>query len=134
MCFYHQFAMPCIIIMQPSSFGQPAIDITSFVKNLDIVQFLLGVHALSGCASVAKLHGIGKATVLKKLKGGHTLQQLGNLEASEHTVVAEATRFIWACYGANLKHVCQTYESKCGQMARKNMTTVPELKCILNIG
>ena len=34
------------------------------------VPYLLGAHALSGCDTTGKYSGIGKLTVLKKLKTG----------------------------------------------------------------
>ena len=37
---------------------------------------------ISGCDTVAKLHGIRKGTVIEKLKEGHTLDRLGNLDSS----------------------------------------------------
>ena len=75
------------------------------VKNSEnIVLHLLAAHGLTGCDIVAKLHGIGKGTVIKKLKEGHTLDRLGNLDSSVDEAVKEATnKFTGACYGSKSK-------------------------------
>ena len=36
-------------------------------KHIDIVPYILAAHGISGCDTVAKYHGIGKKTVIKKL-------------------------------------------------------------------
>jgi len=63
----------------------------------------LAAHGLTGCNTVAELHGIGRGTVIKKLKEGHTLDHLGNLDSSVDEAVMQATKFIGACYGSKSK-------------------------------
>ena len=61
---------------------------------------LLAVHKLTGCDTVAKLHGIDKGTVINTLKQGHAFKHLGDIHSSLDNVMAEATKFIGACYGS----------------------------------
>ena len=63
------------------------------------VEGILPAHALSGCDTVASYFGIGKATVLKTLRSGHTLNLLGTPGHSMEFVIQQATSFISACYG-----------------------------------
>ena len=51
--------------------------------NKSINKYLPAVHALTGCDTVSYLFGIGKATALKVLMGGHHPTLLGQLEADE---------------------------------------------------
>ena len=56
-------------------------------------QHLLFMHALSGCDTTSRLYGIGKGTILKKLKSNVTLQQAALVfhnPMSTHTQVQEA--------------------------------------------
>jgi len=62
----------------------------------------LAAHGLTGCNTVAELHGIGRGTVIKQLKEGHTLDHLGNLDSSVDEAVMQATKFISA-YGSKSK-------------------------------
>ena len=48
------------------------------------------------------LFGIGKATALKILMGGHQPTLLGQLEADEEKI-SEATTFIAACYSSKVE-------------------------------
>ena len=96
------------------------------------VAYLTAVRAayLLYCDIVAKLHGIGKGTVIKKLKEGHTLDRLGNLDSSVDEAVKEATKFIGACYSSiskdDLSEIrVETWSKK---MGKKNITTAPELE------
>ena len=65
-----------------------------------IMPFLPQAHAVSGCDSVARYHGIGKATVVKamKKKNFQGFVKLGNLECEMEYVLKEATDFIGECY------------------------------------
>ena len=50
--------------MQPTKKGRPVANIGDFVKkNQEIIQSILPAYAMSGCDSIARYHGIGKATV-----------------------------------------------------------------------
>ena len=67
---------------------QVKVDLGSF-----ICQHLLFMHALSGCDTTSRLYGIGKGTILKKLKSNVTLQQAALVfhnPMSTHTQVQEA--------------------------------------------
>ena len=101
-------------------------------KHANIVPQLLAAHGLSGCDTVAQLYGIEKGTVVKKLKAGHGLSHLGNIDASIDDVLAEATAFISACYVSktkgDLSEVRVEVWSK--KMGRKKITSAPELKSI----
>ena len=93
-----------VLIMEATSSERASVDIQASVKNCEnVVPHLLAAHGLTGCDTVAKLHGIGKGTVIKKLKEGHTLDHLGNLDSSVDEPVMEATKFIGACYGSKSK-------------------------------
>ena len=64
------------------------------------LEYLLQVHAISGCDTVSSLNGIGKPTALKVAKTNRfLLTALGSIDASTSDVVAQGTRFISACYG-----------------------------------
>ena len=68
-------------------------------KHSEIVEGILPLRALSGCDTVASYCGIGKATVLKTLCSGHSLNLLGAPGHSMKYVIQQATSFISACYG-----------------------------------
>ena len=68
-------------------------------KHSEIVEGILPAHALSGCETVASYFGIGKATVLKTLRSGHSLNLLGAPGHSMKYVIQQASSFISACYG-----------------------------------
>jgi len=95
---------------------------------------LLAAHGLTSCDTVAKLHGIGKGTIIKKLKEGHTLHRLGNLDSSVDEVVMEVTTFIGACYGSKSKDDLSEIrvEMWSKKMEKKNITAVPKLKTSTN--
>ena len=68
-------------------------------KHSEIVEGILPAHALSGCDTVASYFGIGKATLLKTLRSGHSLNLLGAPGHSMEYVIQLVTSFISACYG-----------------------------------
>ena len=92
----------------------------------------MAAHGLTGCDTVAKLHGIGKCTVINKLKDGFTFQYFGDLNSSEDDVIAEATKFIGSCYGS--KHVEDMSQLRVDlwskKMGKKNITAAPHLKSL----
>ena len=66
----------------------------------DIADDLLAIHGLSCADTVASLHGIGKATVIKVTKTGRfSLSEVGDVTADMKSVEAQATNFICAAYG-----------------------------------
>lgn len=131
--FCSQQKLKCSLIMEAASSERVAVDIQATVKkNEDLVPHLLAAHGLTGCDTVAKLHGIGKGTVINKLKLGHTFQHLGDLHSSLSDVMVEATKFIGACYGSkesdDLSQIRVDLWSK--KMGKKNITAAPPLKSI----
>ena len=83
MHFCNQQNLKCSLIMEATSSERVSVDIQASVKkSKDIVPHLLAAHGLTGCDTVAKLHGIGKGTVINKLKEGLTFQHLGDLHSS----------------------------------------------------
>ena len=67
-------------------------------KNKKIVPSLTALHAISGCDSVPKFFGIGKAKALSTIME-MPLKAVGNLEASKSDVVEEGKLFIAKVYG-----------------------------------
>ena len=59
----------------------------------------LKAHAISGCDTVAYIHGIGKGKIVKKMLSGMKLTNLEDIDANIDEIVSEATVFISACYG-----------------------------------
>ena len=68
-------------------------------KHSEIVERILPAHTLSGCDTGASYFGIEKATVLKPLRWGHSLNLLGTPRHSMEYVIQQATSFISAGYG-----------------------------------
>ena len=60
------------------------------------------MHAITGCATVSQLWGIGKATALKILNKGHQMSLLGT-NVDLNRIVNESTQFIAQCYGRKVK-------------------------------
>ena len=133
MHFCHHQQMRCSLIMEATCSERVSVDIQASVeKSKDIVPNLLAAHGLTGCDTVAKLHGIGKGTVINKLKQGHTFQHLGDLNSSLEDVMEEATKFIGACYGSkerdDMSQIRVDLWTK--KMGKKNITAAPPLKTI----
>ena len=61
-CYFYPKSLEGITVyMEPTSWGRNVIDIGKSVrKQPDVIQYVLQLHALSGCDSVARYHGIGK--------------------------------------------------------------------------
>ena len=75
--YYLLIKLSCNLLMEGTSSERAVIDMAATCrKHAAIVPNLLATYALSGCDTVAKLSGIGKATVVKKLQNGHTLDNL----------------------------------------------------------
>ena len=65
----------------------------------DIADDLLAIHGLSGADTVASLHGIGKATVIRISKTGRfSLCKVGDVKADMKSVEAQATNFKCAAH------------------------------------
>jgi len=85
----------------------------------DIANDMLAIHGLSGAGTVASLHGIGKATVIKVSKTGRfSLSKLGVDKADMKYVEARATNFICAtaAYGNKIMYFYDRMQGrlKCG--------------------
>lgn len=97
---YQMAGVEVPLTMESPSKERAILDIkVTQAKHRDIVKNLLPAHALSGCDTTACYFGIGKSTVIKILKDGYDLSAIGNVEAPLPEVIAQATRFISACYG-----------------------------------
>ncbi len=59
--------------------------------------YLPDLHSLTGCDTVPCMFGIGKATGLNELMGGHDLIELGQQGAYEDKLTSKATSFVAAC-------------------------------------
>ena len=76
------------------------VDIRATVEShSDIADDLLAIHRLSGADTVASLHGIRKATVVKVAKKGCFQLCIGDAHAEIKSVEAQATKFMCAAYG-----------------------------------
>ena len=105
--YYHKMKLQNLILMESPIKGRAVIDIPKTVeKHVGIVENILPAHALSGCDTVACCYGIGKGTIVKTLRSGHTLSHLGLLESPLESVISQATIFMSACYGQSIN--CQT--------------------------
>ena len=87
--------------MEPTCKCRSVVDIGESVRKHSLIMpFILQAHALSGCDSVCRMHGIGKPTVIKAMHK-KPLTLLGNPDAKIDDVVQEATEFIGICYNTN---------------------------------
>lgn len=131
--FYLEEKMTVDVSMESPCAGRANVDIRqTALKHKSIAKYLPAVHALTGCDTVSYLFGIGKATALKVLMGGHHPTLLGQLEADEEKMISEATTFIAACYGSKVEgdmstHRYQLWKSK---MANSKITSAPKLKSL----
>lgn len=98
--YYHMANLKNIVLMESPIKGRTVVHIGKTVqKHSEIIEGILPAHALSGCDTVASYFGIGKATVLKMLRSGHSLDLLGAPGHTMESVIQQATCFISACYG-----------------------------------
>ena len=81
------------MIMSSPLKERAVVDIrTTAEAHSDIADDLLAIHGLSGADTVASLHGIGKATVIKVTKTGRfSLSEVGDVTADMKSVEAQAT-------------------------------------------
>ena len=64
------------------------------LKHKHITKYMPAVHALTGCDTASYLRGIGKATSLKVLMGGHHLIELDQHGADEDTLTSKASSLL----------------------------------------
>ena len=73
---------------------------TTATAHSDIADDLLAIHGISGADTVASLHGVGKATVIKIAKRGTlSLSKIGDVKGNMKSLQAQATNLICAAYG-----------------------------------
>ena len=117
--------------MESTGSERTLIDIGACVEShKGIIPELLGAHALTGCDTVAQCFGIGKATAMKILKSGHSLQSLGEVHVSMEDIMTRATEFMAACYGSTKRNSTSDVRVDVWstKMARQKVTAAPELK------
>ena len=91
--FYWKLDIKTIIFMQATSNERKVIDIRDLeIEN--IIPYILAAHAASGCDTVAPHHGIGKLTIITKLREGFRLDLLGNFSASLDTHINKVATLI----------------------------------------
>ena len=79
--------------------GRPIVDIRQIaLKHKHVTRCLSAVHVLTGCDTVSYLFGIGEATALNGLMGGHHLIELGQHGADKDKLISDAATFVAACY------------------------------------
>ena len=122
----------CLFMEGTSAVERTVIDIAATMKkHAAIIPQLLAAHALSGCDTVARLSGLGKAKVIKHLQKGHKLEQLGEPNAALPDLIAEASSFVAACYGKksiNMSNV--RFDVWLTKMAKKNIRQAPKLQSL----
>ena len=95
--FYHDRQLTCQVTMEATSKERKSIDIQATARlHKDISGQLPAAHPMSGCDTVVQLSGIGKTRVVKILKAGRQLSELGNSSAALADVVQESSAFIAA--------------------------------------
>ena len=88
------------VYLQVTSGEQSIVDIGLTVKaNKEIIPSILAAHVTSGCNTVAPYHGVGKVSIVKKLRMVKELKLLGYTEACIDEVVNETAALISSCYG-----------------------------------
>ena len=127
--FYCGKNLYCGVIMESPVPGRKVVDIKATAnKHKNITDHLPGVHALRGC-DTSYLYGIGKATALKVLMQGKTVQLLGMTDANIDDDVSEATSFISLCFSAesdrNMSE--QRYKVWLSIMTKAYICTAPHL-------
>ena len=80
--FYWKLGLKSKVFLETTGGDCTLIDIgNTSVKNMDIVPNLVAAHALSGCDTAAPYVGIGKLTIVKKLRQGVILDAVGDVAA-----------------------------------------------------
>ena len=98
--FYWKLDLSSTTYKQGISTKRNIFDVRETVRsNEDIVPFIVAAHSLSGYDTVAPYHGMGKMTVVKRLKDGKKLSLLRQLDSDIDDVIKEATLFVSDCYG-----------------------------------
>ena len=123
----------CSLTMENTGSERILIDIGACVEShKGIIPKLLGAHALTGCDTVEHCFGIGKATAIKILRSGHSLQSLGEVHVSMEDIMTRATEFMAACYGSTKRNSMSEVRVDIWstKMVRRKITAAPELKSL----
>ena len=111
------------MIMSSHLKERAVVDIRATAEaHSDIADDLLAIHRLSGADTVASLHGIGKATVIRVSKTGRfSLSKVVDVTADTKSVEAQTTNFICAAYGKITQSCSSMTECrvKCGTKNRE---------------
>ena len=96
--FYDKLDCSSTIYMESPKKDRTKLDIQSTArKHKSLLPDILAIHALSGCDSVAALHGIGKGiaikTALSLLEQGYIMPQFGQNNAVLQDIVSAGTKF-----------------------------------------
>ena len=130
--YYFVQNLTCNLFMGGTSAERSVVDIAATVrKHSPIITQLLAAHAISGCDTVAQLSGLGKATIVKNLLKGPTLEKLSDKDADIRDVIAEATRFIAICYGKKGDAISMSdvrYDVWLENTGRKTVKKTPKLQ------
>ena len=115
------------VFMEATSSGRSVIDIGESVhRNSELVTSILQAHAISGCDSVCKYHGIGKLTVIKVMYK-KKLWHLGNIDLSIEDVMQEATEFIGLCYNINGRDLSSQQFNSWVKRSQGKLSSPPKL-------
>lgn len=131
--YYNLKKITCSLLMQGTSAGRTVIDIAAtWKKHSVIVSQLLAAHALSGCDTVAQPYGVGKASVIKMLEKGSTLEKIGETNVEIQDVIDEATSFVAACYGRKCDGSMSDvrYDVWLAKTGNKKATKTPQLRSL----
>ena len=97
--FHSKLQCEATVLMEDTHGNSRMIDIgKTSAKHHSLTSFLPAVHALTGCDSTNRFHGIGKKTALK-VATHRQLPSMGLIDADRETLMTEATTFIEWCYG-----------------------------------
>ena len=131
--YYDKLDCSSTIYMEYPKIYRTKLDIQSTArKHKSLLPDILAIHALSGCDSVAALHGIGKGiainTALSLLEQGYSMPQFGQNNAVLQDIVSAGTKFYSKCYGFPATSV-----TKCRQLVwakragNRSLTGAPKL-------
>ena len=96
--FFWKLNITADITMLPTT-SRNAFDVNKTVESdTNLIPSLLAAHALSGCNTTARYCGIVKETVVKQLKKGLQLLQLGYTESDSTDTLQECSEVISSCY------------------------------------
>ena len=131
--YYVTQKLSCQLHMVGTSHSRHTVDIKATAEiHGNLAKDLLAAHALTGCDSVSCLYGIGKVTVIKTMQSGLSLSSLGDPNIAMPDVVAEATRFIAACYGSKITSDMSAVRLDVwtSKLSKKTISSAPELKIL----